>query len=335
MKYKLLSYKNHTQINIGDYIQDLASCQFLPSLDGFVNIDSLDSYCGDECKVIFNGWFMHSPKHWPPSAKINPLFVAFHLNVSAKDYLLSDESIKYFKRYEPIGCRDTKTRDLLVDSGVKAYFSGCMTLTLGEKYKSNKRGETIYFVDPYFKMEKSLFAILENFFLLCVKFKKILIINRKLFESGKCLVNLLKTVTFYKEYRILVSYYILLNAEYIIQQSYRYSLLADDYVRLKCAEELVIKYSMAKFVVTSRIHCALPCIGLETPVLFIEDSEQKDISSCRFGGLRELFNIVQWKQNHLVIDKKYVINDYLKLTNKTDYIALKNSLIERCRTFMS
>ena len=65
---------------------------------------------------------MHHPEQWPPSEKIHPLFVAFHINELAKDTLLSNESIAYLKAHEPIGCRDTHTTDMLKAKGVKAYF---------------------------------------------------------------------------------------------------------------------------------------------------------------------------------------------------------------------
>lgn len=151
MEYKLLSIsKNIDGVNIGDYIQALASSQFYPRIDGFVERDELSLYDDEDCKVIMNGWYMAKPENWPPSRHINPLFVAFHINSKAKDSMLSKESIEYLKKYEPIGCRDTYTMDLLKGKGIDAYFSGCMTLTLGYKYKRKVCGNKVYFVDPYF-----------------------------------------------------------------------------------------------------------------------------------------------------------------------------------------
>ena len=101
MKYKLLSVENLAKtidvINIGDYIQVLASSQFLTSLDGFVNRERLSEYDGDECAVIMNGWYMHFPEFWPPSPKIHPLFVAFHVNNSVAEKMLSGEGLSYLK----------------------------------------------------------------------------------------------------------------------------------------------------------------------------------------------------------------------------------------------
>lgn len=92
-----------------------------------------------ESKAIMNGWFSHYPENWPPSDKIYPLFVSFHINSAVYDTLLSDKSIEYFKKYEPIGCRDKTTAEKLQEKGVNAYFSSCLTTTLGYKYHSAKK----------------------------------------------------------------------------------------------------------------------------------------------------------------------------------------------------
>ena len=101
MKYKLLAvskFPNISGVNIGDYVQALASSQFLPHIDGFIDRDEdLKDYAGEPCKVIMNGWYMHLPQNWPPSDLIDPLFVAFHLNSGVKEVLLSSQSIAYLK----------------------------------------------------------------------------------------------------------------------------------------------------------------------------------------------------------------------------------------------
>ena len=50
MKYKLLAvskFPNISGVNIGDYVQALASSQFLPHIDGFIDRDEdLKDYAG-------------------------------------------------------------------------------------------------------------------------------------------------------------------------------------------------------------------------------------------------------------------------------------------------
>ena len=36
--------------------------------------------------------------------------------------------------------------------GIKSYFSSCLTLTLGIKYKSEEKSDEVIFVDPYYQL---------------------------------------------------------------------------------------------------------------------------------------------------------------------------------------
>lgn len=74
----------------------------------------------------------------------------------------------------------------------------------------------------------------------------------------------------------------------------------DDWKLLAKAESLVKKYAAASLVVTTRIHCALPCLGLGTPVIYIDDPKAWDISTCRMDGLLQLFNVLQIGHKRLV-----------------------------------
>ena len=64
--------------------------------------------------------------------------------------------------------------------------------------------------------------------------------------------------------------------------------------RMNDVENLLERYKKAKVVFTSLIHCALPCIAMGTPVVFIDagfnnNAEKRD----RFGGILDLFpNVV-------------------------------------------
>ena len=49
--------------------------------------------------------------------------------------IFSAETIYHLKQHAPIGCRDFYTVSLLEKYGIPAYYSGCMTLTLGKTYK--------------------------------------------------------------------------------------------------------------------------------------------------------------------------------------------------------
>lgn len=334
MKTGVLIYNSYNQLfNIGDYIQSLAALQFFENVDIFLNREHLNEYNDEDVKVILNGWFMHEPHNWPPSNKIQPLFVAFHINSLAKELLLNEKNIMYLKGKEPIGCRDLKTVELLKENGINAYFSGCLTLTLGKKYKSVYKENTIYFVDPYFNITKDIKSALSIFFNLLCNYKQIKQISQKMYGNIS-VKKLLKTVFFYKTYKHKFADEVLLSAEYINHDAHENN-FKSEIEKFQYAKKLVEKYSKAKFIVTSRIHCALPCLALETPVIYIDNPDQIETSSCRLDGLLNLFNVLKINKNKLVdVDNlPNRINVDSNFRNKNYHTYLINDLISKCSKF--
>ena len=84
---------------------------------------------------VCNGWYHHSAfstdLEFGFPETVNPIFVSFHLNKSSQ---LRPEIISYLKLHQPIGCRDWTTVYMLLSKGVKAFFSGCLTMTIGDLY---------------------------------------------------------------------------------------------------------------------------------------------------------------------------------------------------------
>lgn len=285
--------------------------------------------------------YMHHPNNWPPAPQINPLFVALHINTSAKEQMLSDDSIAYFKQYSPIGCRDYNTMNMLKEKGVDAYFSGCLTLTLGRKYKTEECDGKIYIVDPCCNIESfSLLKKISFVFLFLINIYPIIkLLKQNLYKSYSLKKRILHLTAFYTEYRKILSRKDLLSAEYINHEIPLFKVSQDTQQQyMDYAEDLVKRYSKAKLVITSRIHCALPCLGLETPVIYIDHAEKHELSGCRFGGLIELFNVAVWS------DKGHLDSEYLNLSNSTTeqlksfnsskWVELCNSLTRRCIEFV-
>ena len=137
-KYAVLYSKTN---NIGDDIQTLAAINFLKSKNitefTYVSQCEMSEYDGDEIYLIMNGWFMHDLSTFPPSEKIIPIFISFHV---AKPQLVTD-NLEYFKKHEPIGCRDESTVTLFEHNNIKGYFTGCLTTTFNksDKIKSSKK----------------------------------------------------------------------------------------------------------------------------------------------------------------------------------------------------
>ena len=346
MNYKLLAvskFTGNTGVNIGDYIQALASSQFIPQLDGFIDRDEeLKDYDGDTCKVIMNGWYMHSPQNWPPSKLIDPLFLSFHLNSTAKKEMLSPSSIAYLKSHQPIGCRDFKTEELLISNGIEAYFSGCLTLTLGGKYRSSKKGNKTYIVDPHINGEMNWDNIIKAIFTTILHTLDILKLYRNkelMLYSGRNFIRKgLKTALYYKEYTRIFSRKLIMESTYVCQENDFYKThFKTDLDRLKEAERLVRLYAEASLVISSRIHCALPCLGLETPVIYIEKGQDSEESKCRLNGLKDLFNIVKVDNGVLVPQFKTTlpITESNPPSNKDSWRDFASNLKHRCQDFVS
>jgi hypothetical protein len=169
-KYGLLCYEN--SYNLGDEIQSIAAKNLLPKIDVLIDRDSnkIKNICNESedkiifvktLKTIYNGWFDGQYAYFPPISVIDPLFVSFHINETDhsndKMYDILEKSkikfkpiasnIEFFKRNEPIGCRDLHTTELLKKHGIDAYFSGCLTLTLQNKFTT--RTDEILVVDAH------------------------------------------------------------------------------------------------------------------------------------------------------------------------------------------
>lgn len=345
MLYKLLTVSKSPKlnaVNIGDYIQALASSQYYPQIDGFLDRDEdLKKYNGEVCKVIMNGWYMHNPENWPPSDKIEPLFVAFHLNSLVRKELLSPESIKYLKKHQPIGCRDLDTMNLLKNEGVEAYFSGCMTLTLGKKFHSDDKNDKVYIVDPIYDGQLTLMNLLKALYEIIHFPDDIFKLFREpqlcLHHGRNFIKRFLKTALYHREYSRIFGRSLIMNATYINQENAQYKNHFDsDKKRMHEAQRLVELYAKASLVITSRIHCALPCLGLETPVIFLGKEQDTETSSCRLNGLRELFNIVSVDHGILnpLFKTSYPVTQDNCPGNKRNWVELAQGLDQRCTKFM-
>jgi hypothetical protein len=151
----------YSSTNIGDEIQSVAACRFLPQIDYYVpreRMDKFHSENSEKVKVIMNAWWMWQPNHFPPSADIDPLFISFHLREGIRnEKFMTNKTIEYLKAHAPIGCRDTATEKFFKENGIDSYFSGCLTLTLlpNENIKK-KAGDYILCVDVPPDVEKTV-----------------------------------------------------------------------------------------------------------------------------------------------------------------------------------
>lgn len=357
--------------NIGDYIQSIASRQYIDTIDEYIEQEEADSYHsknGRKTRMIMNGWFQWRAENWPPSDDILPLLVSMHISPIKKDMLLVPKGIEFLKKNSPIGCRDLYTANLLKSYGIPAYFSACVTLTMGKRYKvQNQERDGIYFVDPYFDIpplyedidgEKILNTNLLNKFI-DIYSRNTKIINElasKEFFKQYSQTGFLdrdtslyrpyyKATLFYNAYSKLFSDDFILNAEYITHWLDVDMSKQTNMDLLNIAENLVKKYAKAQMVITSRIHAGLPCLGTETPVIFITNeeilSDQGSFNTPgRLGGLIEMFRTINYNDGILdTTDETLInfekINPQTHFNNKQDWIPFAERLDLQLSSFMS
>lgn len=124
--YSVIGYSTN---NIGDDIQSVAASRFVPKVDRFINRENMWRYDGPNTKMILNGFYMDTSRHFPPSGRIDPLLVSMHVTPVWREGFMK-RGREYLREHGPVGCRDRSTLEYMLDNGVPAYFSGCLTLTL-------------------------------------------------------------------------------------------------------------------------------------------------------------------------------------------------------------
>lgn len=164
------------------------------------------------------------------------------------------------EKYEPIGCRDQKTFEVMQKFGIDAYLNGCMTITLPKMKEVNRNGK-VFIVD------------------VCKEFLDFI-------------PSPIKDDAVYKTH-------VFLN-------------------RIVKEEESLAQYAQyqkeAKLVITSRLHCAVPCIAYGIPVIYAPKR-----NSSRSAWLqkiipvydKELWKNIDWEPKSVDIEelKKKVLEN--------------------------
>lgn len=129
--------------NIGDWAQIFA-IEYLYQYMGIdykdvirIKVSELSTYAGEYAILPINypfyGYYSLSPK-------IIPVYLGISvIHKSVADGLR-------MQNFQPIGCRDFHTWKELTESGLEAYLSGCLTITLPKREKTNRQNK-IFIVD--------------------------------------------------------------------------------------------------------------------------------------------------------------------------------------------
>lgn len=97
--------------------------------------------------------------------------------------------------------------------------------------------------------------------------------------------------------------------------------------RMTRVKALLSRYQRAKCVITSRLHCALPCLALGTPVLMVYKDDYFD----RIGSFLKLLHYCRIEEYDTAVE------EFIRSTpeNKDDYLTIRSDLIRRCQEFTS
>jgi hypothetical protein len=287
--------------NVGDDIQTIAAMQFLPKVDFVIDRERIsEANVPEGTKIILNGWYMHNPVYWPASKRFKPLFISFHSKSNSANVLT--ERIANF-----VLGRSKKT---CISKDHFNYFS--QFREIGCRDKATKKQFDEIGIKSYF--------------------------------SG-CLTLTLKSYSAKKQYRIVFcdpfgqfpGNRYRLDLWFQIKGSLRrnslkvthFTLIKSFGKRMELAEKLLTIYSEADVVVTSRLHTALPCIGMGVPVILISTNHRAE----RFLGYE---NIIQPVSPQKFIQEARSGN-IMGLVSKPDLDCLRNlqqDLVSKCRDFI-
>lgn len=263
MKYGLIVYFRTD--NIGDDIQSFAMEKFLPRVDYLIEREHLDSFyteTGEKVATFLGGWYLHKVLNWPPSPFLKILPISFHLKTEREGennlVALVHYGGEWLKKFPAIGCRDESTVNLLEHFGIAAYLTGCFTLTLkpfqnvihhGKIVLTDLSEEVAGFVKERVKGE-------------CV------IVSHYYGEYGEKEQLPQEVITFAKEHD---------RRDVIPTSHYPARRCRKSWSsRRALVEGLLRFYQGASLVVTSRLHAALPCLALGTPVLLVNNKLADD-----------------------------------------------------------
>lgn len=298
MKYGLLVNKSNE--NIGDDIQSYAEAQFLPKVDVMVDRENLDVFKygkGTEpVAVIMGAWFMWKKFNWPPAKQIIPLTVGYHHFDREKDVFKSSSyAVPIFsEHYQGIGGQWFKDHGKV----------GCRDYHTCEVFDKNG---------------------IPNYFSGCVTLT--LPKQKKTKDNGKYIVLVDLNEEVEKKVRSLV------GDKYEIRKiSHTTPKIADATweERAERVEEFLTLYQNAKYVVTRRLHVALPCLAMEVPVMVIQSVKMNDPN--RFDPYNKWLH---YARNHEFLKNGYPDFDFQKGTpNKKDYLKTREELTNTIKDFI-
>ncbi len=248
--FGLLRYDN--SFNLGDEIQSIAAKQFLPHVDVLIDRDSgnMNDESKGACHVIYNAWTDGHYFKCPLSPMIKPFFLSLHINETNDT---ETQAYKHLDKYR------VPFAPLVSHANFWKNYTpiGCRDTHTFEMFQNNG-------IDSFF--------------------------------SGCLTLTLTNDMKDKRNDEILIVdvthdqlHYI---PEYIKKKAIYLTHLVKDVLphveKMKLAQNLLNRYKCARLVITSRLHCCLPCLAFETPVYFLH---AKALTDARFLGLTQFLDL--------------------------------------------
>ena len=289
MKYGLLYYKDTG--NIGDDIQSYAASRFLPKIDYMIDRENLETFIPNKKEIV--KVIMNA---WYIHDKFNfdisPYIEPLHISIFLKKFL-----------YE---AGITINTDYINENIIINYkkYSPIGTRDLHTKKILDKLNVENYFsgcmtltINKFDNIEKEDYIVavgLTDEEISYVKSKT----NRKVIKF----IQDVKIGSFSKE---------------TWEQ------------RKERVEKTLKLYQGAHMVITTKLHCSLPCLALETPVLLLFDDSVPE-NFDRIGTYLPYLNNI----NRKIFKNEKIDFDNPK-KNPTKYLKLRKQLEKRCKEFIS
>jgi len=151
--------KKNAYANLGDNIIVLAIDYIYERLGiskeniVYINKDGTRNYDGEYIVLIaaVNLWDSSLDLRIPMSSRIYPIFISLVANRDV--FMERRDLVQYFKKYEPIGCRDEQTLGIFRKHGIEAYLMGCHTICFPRRKGSPQNGK-IFLVDTANELEE-------------------------------------------------------------------------------------------------------------------------------------------------------------------------------------
>lgn len=279
--------------NIGDDIQSYAAARLLPQVDYYIEREHMDVFRPKEkepVNAIINGWLMNNKLGWPISPCINPLYISMHFQEN-DDLLVGEDFLK------GVGAED------LIEKGpVGARDTGTLHML-------ERNGIPGYFSG-------------------CVTLTLPQMPRHENEKPYVCLTDISEEAAAYVR-----NQYPELDFRTIEHVPNKLPALVEKDApwpeRLKKVEELLEIYQNASAVITTRLHCAMPCLALGTPVLLLQDDVLFDPS--RLDGLSELAHTAK-TSDFIQGQVRYDLAS--PPANPTQYLSVRQRLIETVHRFL-